>query len=228
MGSVILADVTTLTTKKISELTEITTLDRDDILPIVANGATKKIISPNLKKYKFWRSYEPFLDENYANIKGVPTQVNRGLFKGYSMPVWAAHPQTQYEELVFRLRVPFRWDGVTNPYFCAITAISGAEAIGAKYKFQLEWVSKDVGYVLPDTVDEAITWEVTVTDGTAWRAEIIIGEMDGTLLTAGENWQARLRRIASGSPAIVNEPVVFHWCTRWCMDKSGTETAMGY
>lgn len=177
---------------------------------------------------KFWRTYEPFLDENYANYKGYPDQVDRGLFKGYSFPIWS-HPTNQYEELVFRLRVPFRWDGTTNPYFCAITAISGIEDIDDRYKFQLEWVSKDVGYVLPDTADEIITWEVAVTDGTAWRAEIIVGEMDASLdLVAGQNWQARLRRIASFGDAVTNEPVVFHWCTRWLCDKFGTSSDMGY
>ena len=69
----------------------------------------------------YWRSYEPYLDENYANHRNAPTQVERGLFKGYSMPIWST-PANQYEELLFRIRVPFRWDGVTNPYFCAITA----------------------------------------------------------------------------------------------------------
>ncbi|MCK5219185.1 hypothetical protein KAR10_06680, partial [bacterium] len=124
--------------------------------------------------------------------------------------------------------VPFRWDGSTNPYFCAITAISGAEDIGDKYKFQLEWVSKDVGFVLPDTIDETLTWEVTVIDGTAWRAEIVVGEMDATKLIAGENWQGRLRRIAASANEVTNEPVVFHWCTRWKMDKLGTISEQGY
>jgi hypothetical protein len=228
MGTVVLADVSELQTKKISELTETITINRTAVLPIVSSGITKKIISPNLSKYGFWRSYEPFLDENYANVKGDPPQVSRGLFKGYKMPIWDS-PQHQYDELVFRLRVPFRWDGVTNPYFCAITAISGTEDIGAKYKFQLEWASKDVEHVLPDTVTQTIFNEVIVTDGTAWRAEIIVGEMDASLdLVGGQNWQARLRRIESGSPAVVNDPVIFHWCTRWFMNRDGTETAMGY
>ena len=175
----------------------------------------------------YWRSYEPYLDENYANFRSAPAQVNRGLFRGYSMPIWAT-PANQYDELLFRIRVPFRWDGVTNPYFCAITAISQAEDVGDKYKFQLAWVSKDVGFVLPDTVDETIDWEVTVVDGTAWRAEIIVGEMDGTKLIAGQNWQGRLRRIASSGPEVSGEPVIFHWCTRWLMDKHGTDSPMGY
>lgn len=177
---------------------------------------------------EFWRSYEPFLDENYANVKGVPTQVNRGLFKGYSFPIWAA-PADQFEELLFRIRVPFRWDGVTNPYFCAITTISQAEDIGDKYKFQLEWASGDVGSVMPAATTEICTYEVTVVNGTAWYAEIIIGEMNASLgLVAGQNWQGRLRRIASSGPEIAGEPTVFHWCLRWKIDKLGTLSEMGY
>ena len=177
---------------------------------------------------KYWRSYEPFLDENYANVKAQPTQVNRGLFKGYSYPIWAT-PSAQYEELVFRLRVPFRWDGTTNPYFCSITSISGAEDINDKYKFQLDWTSKDVGSVLPETAKETINNEVTVVNGTEGYATIIIGEMDASLdLVAGQNWQARLRRIASADPAVDNEPIIWHWCTRWLCDKLGTESEMGY
>ena len=178
---------------------------------------------------KFWRSYEPFLDENYANVKGLPDQIDRGLFKGYSFPIWNGTSNV-YEELVYRLRVPFRWDGVTNPYFCAITAITDTEDIGAKYKFQLEWVSKDVGYVLPNTADEIITWEVEVVDGSPWRAEIVIGQMDASLdLIAGQNWQARLRRITTGGEdEVTHEPAVFHWCTRWLCDKHGTLSGMGY
>ena len=169
MGTIVLADTEELETIKFSELTKVSDIDSDDIVPVVRDSITRKMEPLDMATAGFWRSYEPFLDENYANYKGYPTQVNRGLFKGYSMPIWST-PANQYEELIYRLRVPFRWDGTTNPYFCAITAISGAEDIGDKYKFQLEWVSKDVGNVLPDTIDETTTWEVTVTDGSAWRA----------------------------------------------------------
>lgn len=192
------------------------------------SGALAKF-SPYAITPSYWRSYEPFLDENYANFRGLPDQVNRGLFKGYSFPIWST-PTNQYEELVFRLRVPFRWDETTNPYFCAITAIQGIETVGKKYRFQLEWVSEDVKHVLPATTDEIITWEVTVADGSAWYAEIIVGEMDASLnLFGGQNWQARLRRIAiTSGDEVANEPVVFHWCTRWLCNKMGTVSDMGY
>lgn len=177
---------------------------------------------------EWWRSYEPFLDENYANVRGVPDQVSRGLFRGYSFPIWAT-PAQQYEELSYRLRVPFRWDGVTNPYFCVISAITQAEDIGDKYKFQLEWTSGDVGYILSDATKEITTYEVTIIDGSAWRAEILVGELDASLdLVAGQNWQGRLRRISSSGPEITGEPALFHWCMRWRMNKLGTESEMGY
>lgn len=192
--------------------------------PIGGGGGT----NPFIIRPSYWRSYEPYLDENYANFRNAPAQVNRGLFRGYTFPVWST-PANQYDELLFRIRVPFRWDGVTNPYFCAITAISQAEDIGDKYKFQLEWASEDVGHVIPDTTKETVTWEVVVIDGTAWRAEIIVGEMDASFdLIAGQNWQGRLRRIASDSPAVTGNPAIFHWCTRWLCNKIGTESDMGY
>lgn len=227
MGTIILADVTELETIKISELTTVTDIDSGAVLPVVKGGITRNIASMNLATPGFWRSYEPFLDENYANYKGYPTQVNRGLFKGYSMPIWTT-PANQYEELVFRIRVPFRWDGTTNPYFCVIAALSGAEDIGDKYKFQLEWTSGDAGAILTDAIKETLTSEVTVEDGTEGCAELATFEVDATLLTQGENWQGRVRRIAASANEVTNEIVIYHWCYRWHMNKFGTESAMGY
>ena len=177
--------------------------------------------------YSLWRSYDLFLDENYANDKAVPTVVDRGLFKGYSMPIWNGTANV-YEELLFRLRVPFRWDGVTNPWFCAISSISATEDVGDKYKFQLEWSAEDVGNVIPATVIETLTNEVTVVNGTAYFAEILLFEVGASTLVSGQNWQGRLRRIAASSSEVFNEPIIWHWCTRWKIDKLGTDSIQGY
>lgn len=227
MGTIVLADVTELETIKISELTAVSDIDSDDVMPVVRDNITRKMEPLDIATAGFWRSYEPFLDENYANYKGYPTQINRGLFKGYSMPIWST-PADQYEELVFRIRVPFRWTGVDNPFFCAITALTGAEDIGDKYKFELAWASGDVGAVLPDTATETVTSEVTITDGSEGRAEIIIFEIDATTLVAGQNWQGRLRRIDASSDEVSNEIAIYHWCFRWYMNKFGTASVMGY
>lgn len=175
----------------------------------------------------FWDSRHPFLDENYSNTLAKPTQITRGLWKGYSLPVWA-DPSNVYEELSFKMRVPHTWDGVTNPWFVAITSILGAEDIDDKYKFQMEWQSEDIGHVIPDTTQEIITDEVTIVDGTAYYAEIIVFEADATTIIAGQNIQWRLRRIAASASEVTNEIGVWHWDTRWKMNRVGTKSIQGY
>ena len=177
----------------------------------------------------FWRSVHPFLDENYSNVKGVPTPTTRGLFRGYSFPVWST-PANQYEELLFKMRVPFRWDGVTNPWFVAITAPSASETADNRYQFQFEWVSADIGEVLPDTICETLTSEVILVSGenAAWYGHIIAFEVDCPLMLSGQNIQARLRRISATADEVVSEPVVFHWDTRWKMSNIGSVSEMGY
>lgn len=172
----------------------------------------------------YWKTYEPFLDENKSNVQGKPTLINRGVFSGYSLPVWSS----DQEELYFRMRVPFRWDGTTAPFFCAITSITGAEDIGDKYKLQLEWAAEDVEHVIPDAAHETLTHEITVADGTAFYSEILLFEFTPATLVSGQNLQARLRRIASAAPAVTAEIAVWHWCTRWKMNKLGTSSEQGY
>ena len=147
----------------------------------------------------------------------------RGVFGGYSLPEYAAG-----EELLYRIRVPHEWDGVTNPWFVAITSISGAEDIGDKYKLQLEWQSEDILHVIPDTIAETLTDEVTVADGTAYYAEIIAFELDAATLLRGQNLQMRLRRIAASASSVSNEIIVWHWDTRWKRSRIGTESTQGY
>ena len=50
MGTVILADVTELTTVKISELDEATSMNDSDVIPGVKLGETKKIQRDNFAK----------------------------------------------------------------------------------------------------------------------------------------------------------------------------------
>lgn len=172
---------------------------------------------------KLWISLAPFLDENSSNVANKPTLVFRGVFGGYSLPEYAVG-----EELLYRMRVPHKWDGVTNPWFVAITSISDAEDVGDKYKFQLEWQSEDILHVIPDTIQETLTDEVTVSDGTAYYAEIIAFELDATTLVAGQNLQMRLRRIAASASSVSNEIIVWHWDTRWRVNRLGTDSIQGY
>lgn len=172
---------------------------------------------------RYWISVAPFLDENSANVANKPTLVSRGIFGGYSLPEYAAD-----EELRYRLRVPHAWDAITNPWFVAITSISAVEDVDDNYKFQLEWQSKDILHVIPDTIAETLTDEVTVADGTAFYAEIIAFELDATSILRGQNLQTRLRRIAATAPSVDNEIIVWHWDTRWKVSRPGTVSIQGY
>ena len=170
-----------------------------------------------------WITREPFLDENTANVAGKPTRVSRGLFHGYSLPEYAIG-----EELLFRMRVPFGWDGYTNPTIAFISSISAGETIGDNYKFQFQWASGDVGGVIPAAITETITSEVTVADGTAFFAEILQFDLDASLLVHGQNLQGQLRRIAATAPSVSNEIIVWHWTSRWKKNKIGTDSPSGY
>lgn len=170
-----------------------------------------------------WESMQPFLDENQSNLIGKPTLVDRGIFRGYSLPEYAAN-----EELLFRIRVPHNWDGVSNPRFIAITSISAIEDIGDKYKFQLEVEAEDITAVVPDTIAETITDEVILTDGTAYFASIINFELDAANLVAGQTLHMRLRRIAASDTSVDNEIIIWHWDMRWKMNKLGTTSIQGY
>lgn len=170
-----------------------------------------------------WDSFPPFLDENSSNVANKPSLVTRGVWGGYSLPEYAAG-----EELLYRMRVPHTWDAEANPWFVAISSISAAEDVGDKYKFQFEWQSEDILHVIPDTIAETLTDEITVADGTAFYAEIIAFELDAATLVRGQCLQARLRRIAASASSVTDEIVIWHWDTRWKVSRNSTDSAMGY
>ena len=145
------------------------------------------------------------------------------------MGIWET-PTHPYEELLFRIRVPHRWDGETAPWVVAITTPNAPEDVGDKYQFQLEWQSEDIGYVLPDTIRETLTYEVTLIEGqnAAWFAHIVAFELTPTTLIRGQNLQFRIRRIAASSNEVAGEPVIFHWDSRWKVNKLGTSSIQGY
>ena len=186
------------------------------------NIPTNLTVEANISN-TYWKSIAPFLDENTANVANKPTLVARGLFQGYSMPEYAVG-----EELFFRMRVPHRWNNGTNPHFVAITSITGAEDVGDQYAFNLSWVSEDIEHVIPTNTIETVVSEVTVANGTAYYAEIIAFELDASTMVAGQNLQMRLRRVAPSGTSVDNEIVIWHWDTRWMLDKLGTNSTQGY
>jgi len=164
----------------------------------------------------------PNLVQKASKQLGTPTEVYRGCNVGYSFPVWNSND----EELYFRLIIPVRWDGTTDPQFGMMTTITGAEDIGDKYKFQLEWQITTCGgtSTMGTTTSSCVSEQTIITGGAAANtAYCIFFTLDASDATnpieAGEMLQGRIRRIASASPAVTNEIAIWDWAAIWKVDK---------
>jgi hypothetical protein len=152
----------------------------------------------------------------------VPTEITRGCNIGYSFPVY----DNDQEELYFRMRIPGRWDGTTDPQLGIMTTITGAEDIGDKYKFQLEWQTTPCGgdTAMGTTTSNCVSEQTIVTGGaaanTAYCLWFTLDASDATNpIAVGEMLQGRLRRIASAAPAVSNEIAVWDWTVVWKTSK---------
>lgn len=167
----------------------------------------------------------PNLVQKASKQLGVPTEVYRGCNVGYSFPIWNGTTNVN-EELYFRMRVPKRWDGITNPQFGIMVTITGAEDVGDKFKFQLEWQTTVCGgqTVMGTTTSACVSEQTIITGGgTAYTAYCIFFTLDRADATnpiaVGEMLQGRIRRIAASANEVTNEIAVWDWAVMWKVDK---------
>lgn len=154
---------------------------------------------------------------------GSPDEIYRGCNVGYSFPIF----DDDDEELYFRALIPTRWDGITNPQFEIVVTLMGAEDIGDKFKFQLEWqVTKGIGtVVMGETVSTCVSEQTIVTDGvaaySAYRIIFTLDTDDGdNPIVAHDMLQIRIRRIAASEDEVDAEIGVWDWSTYWKADKA--------
>jgi hypothetical protein len=167
-------------------------------------------------------TFRPNLIQKASKTAGVPTEIYRGCSVGYSMPIWS----TDNEELYFRMRIPNRWDGTTDPQFGIITTITGAEDVGDKFRFQLEWQTTTCGgtTVMGTTTTSTTSEQTIITGGaaanTAYCLFLTLNADDGTNpIVSGEMLQGRLRRIAASGSEVTGEIAVWDWAVMWCTNK---------
>ena len=162
-----------------------------------------------------------------ATSASLPTYAYRGIKRGLSFPIWQTG--VTEENITMETCVPFEWDGTTAPLFVAMVTPSALETDGDKFQFQLSWNASSLGEVIPDTNVEALTDEITLTapGNAAFYAHIMVFELTPATLSAGQNLQFELRRIAASASEVAAEPIVWHWDTRWKCDKLATLTS-GY
>jgi hypothetical protein len=186
----------------------------------LAIGSTGLITMLGTGKGKL--QYRPHLINKASKTAGVPTEIYRGCNVGYSMPIW----NTSDEEIYFRMRIPNRWDGTTDPQMGIVTTLIGAEDVGDKYRFQMEWqTTQGIGTSTIGATTSSVTSETTVkTGGTAQYSSYFmfftLDADDGTNpIIAGRMLQTRLRRIAASGSEVAGEIGVWDCVSMWCVNK---------
>ena len=145
-----------------------------------------------------------------SRILGVskPTIVYRGIFSGFSLPIYSS----DNEELFFNHSVPRRWDGTSDPTVVARVYLDTANT-GKKFQLRLAWEYTKVGTVVPATSNDVDT---PVETGTAsqYQSFDVSFEIDydidgaGNEIVPGDQLGLRIYRIAAPSDEITGEVVV--------------------
>jgi len=162
------------------------------------------------------------IDEIKKSLK--PTQVQRGIFFGYSLPVYDA----DNEELFFVQKVPERWDGASDIRIKISVALSSGEDVGNKFKMQNAWEHIPCGGIIPDTANN-VEVETTILVGQSAQYDmycvtfVVDYDIDGAgnEIKGGELLAARLRRIAASELEASNEIIIFDWIVEYQRDKFG-------
>lgn len=161
---------------------------------------------------------------NVTQTPAIPTQVQRGVFFGYSLPVYNA----DNEELFFNQRVPYRWDGSSNIRVKIRAVLSGGEDVGDKFKFQLSWEHAQEDEVVPNTANDVEVETTILTNRNAaydkYKLSFTIDyDIDGVghEIKPGELVGVRIRRIAASALEVSNEIIFLDCVIQYQRDKFG-------
>lgn len=166
----------------------------------------------------------PGLVEKSTKAGGTPTQVIRGVNIGYSLPIWS-DPVNLDEELYWRLRIPVRWDGITDPQFGIAISLASAEDVGDNFKLSLEWQTTNKGAIIGTTTSVCYSEQTVLTGQNSQYSTYFIfftidADDSNNPITHGEMLQARIRRIDATDPDITGEVIVWDWASIWPCDKT--------
>lgn len=171
---------------------------------------------------KVWLEFRPDTDFETVRALGIPTWVLRGVFGGFSLPIYAPN-----EEMHFDICVPSRWDEGSDIYVHFDVWLDTAQdAADDSFRLQLAWENRDPDAgVVPNA---PITVEVETTTGicpqySCFQPTFLI-DYDGGARTIenDDNLAFRLRRIAVvAGNEIAGEVVVDHIGVIFRCDKLG-------
>ena len=164
--------------------------------------------------------YHQFIFD-YGRIQGTvkPTQVARGVFDGYSMPIYASDD----EEIFACSCIDEDYDGVTDPQVYVAGWLDTANT-NKKFKLQIsaQVCDPSLNGVLPATSTD---YPVEVTTGTWAQYATFLATVTLSVATLsivpGEVLAIRIRRIAASGNEIAGEVVVQGAVLAYNSDKIG-------
>jgi len=194
---------------QIGDGTNYVQIDSTGVMTLVGTAKRKLTLRPVLEAI-----------DQIAHSK--PTQVEIGIFKGFSCPIYSA----DNEELFYNLRIPYRWDGASDILVCLEVALADAEDVGDTFKFQLSWEHTMANGAVPVTSNNVEVQIAVVTGRTAqystYHVHFTIDyDIDGAgnEITEDCNLGFRFRRIASSGTEVDNEIIVIDNVVDFQIDK---------
>lgn len=191
--------------------------DGTNYVQFASNGAMTLV---GTAKRKMTIRLDPDTFDLIAHSK--PTQVEVGLFKGFSMPIYSS----DNEEIFYQLRVPYRWDGISDPQICLLVALADAEDIDDKFKLQCTWESVEEEGILSalshDVEVETTIVVAHVAQYTIYSVHFIL-DYDihgaGSEVLPNDVMGLRIRRLAASASEVDNEIIVFNAIIEFNIDK---------
>lgn len=171
--------------------------------------------------------FRPDLDfDTIRGNKGIPTLVTRGIFRGFSLPVYA----DDNEELFVAICVPDRYDESSDiivHIYCWLAAAEDSK----NFRFQLSWEHYTPGVdVVPLITSNNVEVETPTgagaAEGQSYKITFVIDYDIDTPddIVADDILQLRLRRIDASADEAAGEIVVNHTGVIFRRNKLGATT----
>ena len=164
----------------------------------------------------------PDLDRCTIIGQGKPTQVTRGIYKGYSLPVYSADNEELYNDMC----VPSRYDEASDIIVHLYCWLAGAEDT-KNFKLQLSWEHYTPGTdTVPATSNDVEVQTATGASAAQFQSYVVSFTIDYDIDTpddiiGDDIIGMRLRRIAATTNECAGEIVINHLGVIFRRDKLG-------
>ncbi len=171
---------------------------------------------------KGWIELRPELDFDIIKKRGVPDSYERGVFAGFELPIYAA----DFQELIFEICVPDRWDGASIVHVHLDVYVIGAQDDGDAFRMQIDYEHYNGGVDVVPATSTPIEVETETGASAAFQSyhihfDIPAGDMLGDDILA-----FRVRRIDVEDGVEIDGNLVFnHAGVIFLCDKLGNVEA---